>query len=172
MRFAIRKSFLIPLGLLLVLTMLLFVLVISQGQPAAKAVVLGLILLPIAVLFLESLFRRAEVDEQGVTVAKLLRRRAIAFADITGVDTLQVRKRAFVTLSTEQHYLILSNAYANFPALVRTILERVPEGTVSEQTREMAKAPPVKSTDVISCWLAVILIAIILYLQLRGGLPH
>jgi hypothetical protein len=107
-----------------------------------------------------------------VTVAKFLRKKAIAFTDITGVDTLQVRKRAFVTLSTEKHFLILSNAYANFPTLIRTILERVPDGAVSEDTRKMAEAPPVKSSDVISCWLAVALIAIILYLQLRGALPH
>jgi hypothetical protein len=172
MRFAIRKSFLIPLGLLLVLTLLLLAVVITQGQPTSKIVILALIILPIAILFLESLFRRAEIDEQGVTVAKFLRKRVIAFTDITGIDTLQVRKRAFVTLSTEQHYLILSNAYADFPALVRTLLERVPEEAVSSETREMAKAPPAKSNDVLSCWLAVALIAIILYLQLRGALPH
>jgi hypothetical protein len=172
MRFTIRKAFLIPLGLLLGLTLLLWVVVVQQGQPTSKVVILGLIILPMAILFLESLFRRAEIDEQGVMVAKFLRKRAIAFADVTGIDTLQVRKRAFLTLSTERHYLILSNAYANFPELVRTLLERVPEGTVSAETREMAKAPPVKSTDVISCWLAVILMAIILYLQLRGVLPQ
>jgi hypothetical protein len=172
MLFVIRKAFLIPLGLLLLLTLLLLAVVINQGQPSSKIVILGLIIVPIAILFLESLFRRAIIDEQGVTVAKFLRKRIIAFADITAVDTLQVRKRAFVTLSTEQHFLILSNAYNNFPVLVRTLLQRVPPGTVSEETREMAKAPPVKSTDVVSCWLAVALIAIILYLQLHGVLPH
>jgi hypothetical protein len=41
---------------------------------------------------------------------------------------------------------------------------------VSEETKAMAAAPPVKSTDVISCWLGVALLALILYIQLGGRL--
>lgn len=172
MSFVIRRAFLVPLGLLLLLALSLLAVIVNQGQPTSKIVILGLITLPIAILFLESLYRRAFIDAQGVTVAKFLRKKTIAFADITAIDTLLVRKRAFVTLSTEGHFLIFSNAYANFPTLVRTLLLHIPERMVSAETRQMAKAPPVKSTDVISCWLAVVLLAIILYLQLRGGLPR
>jgi uncharacterized membrane protein len=172
MLFVIRKVFLVPLGLLLLLTLLLLAVVINQGQPTSKIIILGLIILPVAILFLESISRRVYIDAQGVTVARFLRKRTIAFADLTAIDTLQVRKRAFITLSTEEQFLILSNAYANFPELVRALLTHVPEGVVSAETRQMAKAPPVKSTDVISCWLAVALLAIILYLQLRGAMPR
>jgi hypothetical protein len=172
MQFVIRKAFLLPLGLLLLLTLVLLAVVINQGQPTSKIVILGLIIIPIAILFLESISRRAIINEQGVTVAKFLRSKAIPFAEVTAVDTVQVRKRAFVTLSTERHFLILSNAYANFPALVHLLLLRLPDSVVSAETRQMAAAPPVKSTDVISCWLAVILLAIILYLQIRGAMPR
>jgi hypothetical protein len=52
--------------------------------------------------------------------------------------------------------------------LVRDLLARVPAASVSEETRRMAEAPPTKSSDIVSCWLAVVLVAFILYTQLGG----
>jgi len=168
--FAIRKSFLIPLGILLLQCLALLVLCLVHGEPKGKVIILCVIILPVVVLFLESAFRRALFDDLGVTVAKLLRKKRFLFSEVTAVDTVLVRKRAFLTLSAGDDFLIISNAYADFPGLVSSLLERVPAGAVSEETREMAKAPPVKSTDVISCWLGVALLALILYIQLGGRL--
>lgn len=168
--FAIRKAFLIPLGLLLLQCLALVVLCVVNGEPKGKIIILGVIILPIAILFLESAFRRVLFDDRGLTVFKLLRNKEFRFSEITAVDTIQVRKRAFLTLSAGDDFLIISNAYASFPALVATLLSNVPQGAVSEETRVMAAAPPVKSTDVISCWLGVALLALILYIQLGGRL--
>ncbi|MBE0598952.1 MAG: hypothetical protein IH614_16985 [Desulfuromonadales bacterium] len=164
--FAIRRSFLLPLGLLLALSVTLFAACLVQGEPAAKVAILGFILLPVVVLFIESAFRRAVVREDEITVAKFLRAKTLRLAEVTAVDTVQVRKRAFLTLSAGDDFIILSNAYADFPRLVRTLLARVPASAVSEETRQMAAAPPRKSTDVVSCWLAVALVALILFIQL------
>ncbi|BCR06667.1 hypothetical protein DESUT3_37360 [Desulfuromonas versatilis] len=168
--FSIRKAFLVPLGLLVLLCCILLVVVLMVGQPVAKAFILGALILPITGLFVESAFRKAVIDEQGITVYKFLRSKSLKFAELTAVETVQVRKRAFLTLCAEDEFLILSNAYGDFPELVRVLLSRVPEGTVSEETRQMAASPPVKSSDVISCWLAVALLAFILYIQLGGRL--
>lgn len=168
--FSIRKSFLIPLGILLLQCAILFVLCLVQGQPVAKTLILGFIMLPVAVLFIESFCRRTEVNDEKVTVFKLLRRKILKFSEITAVETVMVRKRAFLTLCAGDDFLILSNAYSNFPALVDALLSRVPPGAVSEETKKMAAAPPAKSTDIVSCWLGVVLLAFILYIQLGGRL--
>ena len=47
-------------------------------------------------------------------------------------------------------------------------MQRVPPETVSAETSSMAEAPPVKSGDIVSCWLAVALLLLILYGQLGG----
>jgi hypothetical protein len=164
--FVIRRSFLLPLGVLLALCVALFVTCLVQGEPAAKVAILGFIMLPVMVLFIESAFRRAMVEEGEITVAKFLRAKTLRLPEVTSVDTVQVRKRAFLTLSAGDDYLILSNAYADFPQLVRDLLTRVPATAVSEETRQMAAAPPRKSTDIVSCWLAVALVALILFIQL------
>lgn len=168
--FSIRKSFLIPLGLLLAQCATLFALCLVQGQPVAKIAILGFIIFPVAVLFVESAFRRTVVGAEEVTVYKLLRRKSLKLAAVTAVETVMVRKRAFLTLCAGEEFLILSNAYADFPTLVATLLSRVPAEAVSEETRKMAEAPPSKSTDIVSCWLGVALLAFILYIQLGGRL--
>jgi hypothetical protein len=148
----------------------LFVVCLVKEEPVAKVFILGFIMLPVVVLFVESLFRRAELTGDGVVVFKLLRRKELKFAELTSVETVQVRKRVFLTLCAGDDFLILSNAYANFPVLVQSLLASVPAAAITEETRQMAAAPPVKSTDVISCWLAVALLAFILYIQLGGRL--
>lgn len=168
--FSIRRSFLFPLGLLLLQVGALLVVCVVRGEPAAKIFILGFIMLPVAILFVESVFRRTVLTADGVTVYKLLRQTGLKFAEMTAVETVRVRKRVFLTLCAGEDFLIISNAYANFPRLVQALLARVPAAAVSEETKQMAAAPPVKSTDVISCWLAVALMAFILYIQLGGRL--
>jgi len=163
--FTIRRSFLLPLGLLLILCLLLLAVVLAQGQPKAKVIILGVLIVPIAGLFAESLFRRVHFDEVALTVYKPLRQKSLLFADVTAVDTVQVRKRVFLTLSTEDDFVILSNAYADFPGLVAALLSRVPPAAISAETKTMAADPPTKSADIVSCWAAVVLLVLLLIRQ-------
>jgi hypothetical protein len=164
--FVIRRSFLLPLGLLLVLLVALFGVCLAQGEPPFKVGLLGLIIVPLAILFAESASRRITIDAEGIAVRKLLRRASLRFAELTEVETIRVRRRVFLTLCAGDDFLILSNGYADFPALVRTLLERVPAAAVSAETRRMVEAPAVKNSDVVVCWLVVALLAFILYSQL------
>ncbi len=163
--YTIRRSFLLPLGILLLQTLLLFAIVVAQGQPKVKAIVLGILIIPVAGLFAESFFRRIVVAADAVTALRPFRQKRLAYDEITAVDTIQVKKRAFLTVSTEDHFVIISNAYADFPALVADLLEKVPAESISEDTSRMAEAPPVKSSDIYSCWFGVVLLAIIMVLQ-------
>ncbi len=163
--FQIRRTFLLPLGILLLLSLALLATVIIQGQPTIKAVVLGILIVPISGLFFESFFRRIQFDAAAITVYKPLREKSLKFSELTEVETLQVKKRVFLTLSTMEDFMILSNAYADFPLLVNAILQHSPEQVITAETRQMAANPPSKSSDIFSCWLAAILMAIILVLQ-------
>ena len=163
--YTIRRPFLIPLGILLLQTLLLFMIVVAQGQPKSKAIILGILIIPVAGLFAESYFRRIVIAVDAVLAFRPFRKKKIAYDEITAVDTIQVKKRVFMTVSTEEHFIIISNAYADFPALVKELLEKVPADTISEDTAKMAEAPPMKSSDIYSCWFGVILLAIIMILQ-------
>lgn len=167
--FSIRKNFLLPLGLLLILSIILLVLCVVQQQPLAKILILSAVLIPVTLLFLESVFRRVILEEEALVVRKLLRSKRIVYTDITSVDTVQVRRRAFLSISTEDDFAILSNSYANFGDLVNQLLKRVPASTISTETEQMASNPPTKSGDIFSAWLAAALLLLILYAQLGGA---
>lgn len=169
LQFRIRRAFLLPLGLLLALTLLLLLVCLLQGQTGGKIVILGLMLLPIGGLFVESMARRTEIEAGGVTVHKFMRRRHLPFAELTAVEATLVRKRAFLSLSTLDHFVIFSNAYEDFPQLVRSLLAQAPDETISADARTLATNPPTKSTDIVSCWVAVALMVLILLVQLFSG---
>ncbi|HEX9777884.1 MAG TPA: hypothetical protein VGA63_07020 [Geopsychrobacteraceae bacterium] len=166
--FSIRKSFLLPLGLVLLFSVLLLILCIVQQQPSAKILILSALLIPVAVLFLESSRRRVILEEEALVVRKLFRRKRLIYADITSIDTVLVRKRAFLSISTEPDFVIISNSYADFAALLEQLLKRVPASAISTETQQMAARPPTKSGDILSAWLAAGLLLLILYVQLGG----
>ncbi|MCD6527868.1 MAG: hypothetical protein J7K75_12840 [Desulfuromonas sp.] len=167
MTFRIRKAFLFPLGILAMEIIALFISCIILKQPVAKIVILGFMILPVIALFVECLFRRTTISEDQIETRKFLRNKVLRMADITAVETIQVKKRAFVTLCADDNFLIISNAYSKFPLMINRLLSFVPENTITEETSEMAEAPPRKSSDIISCWLAAALMGFILYAQLK-----
>ncbi len=167
MSFRIRKGFLIPLALLTLEIAALMASCIILKQPPAKVIILGVMSLPVLILLVECAFRQTVIDDEAITARKFLRRKRLRFADITAVDTLQIKKRAFITLAADDNFLILSNAYADFPQMLNEVIARCPAEAITEETVALAQNPPTKSTDILSCWLAVILLGFILYSQIH-----
>jgi len=99
----------------------------------------------------------------------LLRSRKIAYDQITAVDTVRVRRRIFVSLSTEADFLIFSNNYENFAQLLDCLQGRIPPGVVSEETRELRQQLPLKNQDLFSVWFAALAVLLVLYVQLGGS---
>ncbi len=166
--FTIRKSFLIPLGLAVILSLILLGIALFLQLPTAKIIVLTAFLLPICVIFAESSRRKVSVTEDAIKINKLLRSKRLDYAELTTIDIIQVRKRVFVSLSSENDFMILSNSYDRFGLLLEQLLARVPENVVSNETRQLAENPPKKCSDVFSAWLAVAVLTLIIYVQLRG----
>lgn len=163
--YQIKRTFIVPLSILLTLSGVLFAVVIMQGQPIAKALILVAIIFPVFVLLLESLFREIQVDDKGITLKKLLRQKRFEYEDVTAFDLIVVKKRAFASISTEEDFLLFSNAYAEFPALLKQLQKHIPEDKVAEESVELLAAPPEKSSDIVSCWVAVVLLLIIIVVQ-------
>ena len=167
-KFSIRRSFLFPLGLLLVLTGALLVLCVVRGEPTAKILILGFIMLPVVILFVESVFRRTVLTADGVHVFKLLRQKELKFAELTAVETVRVRQRAFLTINAGEEFLIIANMYAGFDRLLSSVLAQVPAAAISEETRTLAQAPPVKHSDIVTLWGLALMMAYLIFAQF----PH
>jgi uncharacterized membrane protein len=168
-RYVIRRAFVAPLGLVLLLMGALLLVSILHGQPPAKVVFLLVFALPVTVLFVESAFRRLEIDADGVTAFRLFRSRRLAFTQITALETVQVRSRVFLTLAAgDDEFLIISNGYADFPGLVRTLIEALPAAVVTDETRQLAATPPRRHSDLVMVWFMVAALVYVLIAQFRS----
>lgn len=161
--YVIRRALVIPLGIVLLLCCALAGVVVVQHQPVVKLLVLGSAILPLGFLFCTCTFRRIESDPLGLRLILYGKtRRAFAWSEITAVETVQVRQRAFVTISAGEEFIIVPNLYARFDRLLAALQERLPAAVVSEETRAMAQAPPVKHSDLVLLWgLAALLVWLI-----------
>lgn len=167
--YVIRRAFVTPLGLALLLLAGLLAVSVAHGQPAAKLVFLAAFALPLTVLFAASAFRRLEIDATGITAVRLHRRRRIDFAQVTALDVVQVRSRVFLTLSAgDDEFLIVSNAYARFPALLQKLVTALPAGVVTEEARRLVAAPPVRHADLVMVWFVVVALSYVLIAQFNG----
>lgn len=164
--FPIRRAFVVPLGLLPLLVLALLAVCVLQGQPTAKAVLLGVLLLPLTALFVESAGRRLLLDATGITACRPFRRRRVDFATVTSLETVQVRSRAFLTLvAGDDDFLIISNSYRQFPQLVAELVAAVPPAAVTEETRRFAANPSNRPGDIVAVWLAVVAMVYVLAAQ-------
>ena len=167
--FVIRRSFVVPMGLVVALTISLLIVCIIQGQPIAKIIILAVLIVAQTVLFVECTFRRLVVEPDGITAFRPFRQRVVRFADVTSLETVQVRSRVFLTLTAgDDVFLIITNAYADFPALVKCLVAAVSAGAVTEETQQMAKKPPVRQADIFTAWFAVIALGYVLLAQFKA----
>ena len=167
--FVIRRILVVPMGLLIALMVTLLVVCIIQGQPIAKIIILAFFLLPVIALFVECAFRRLIISPEGVEAVRPFRQRQILFADVTSLETVRVRSRVFMTLAAgDDDFLIISNSYARFPELVEALIAAVPEGTVTEETQQLAQQPSFRQGDVFTVWFAVIALVYVVLAQFRA----
>lgn len=164
--FVIRRAFVVPMGLLIALMVTLLAVCIVQGQPLAKIIILAVMLVPPTVLFVETAFRRLVVDQDGVTAFRPFRQRQMRFADVTSLESVRVRSRVFMTLvAGDDDFLIISNSYGDFPALVECLVAAVPAEAVTAEAAQLAKHPPLRQADVFTVWFAVVALLYVLIAQ-------
>ncbi len=167
-RYVIRRAFVLPLGLVLLLMAALLGVSIVHGQPIAKIAFLIMFAIPVVVLFLASAFRSLVIDASGVTMTTLFRSKRLEFSRITVLDSVRVRSRVFLTLSAgEDEFLIISNGYADFAGLLNTLLEQLPAAVISEEARQLAAAPPVRHADIAMVWFTIAALSYVLIAQFQ-----
>jgi hypothetical protein len=169
MNFTIRRALLLPLGFLLLVQLALLVVSLLQGQPTGKILFVGGVVVLLAGLLADNLMRRIELDEEGVTVCRIGRRRRMLFADLTEVEAVCLRKRLFVTLWVGESFLLVTNAYGGVATLFESLLQRIPVGLVSDEVKGLVEDPPRHNGNIIVCWFAVVFSLLILCRQFLTG---
>jgi hypothetical protein len=164
--YAIRRAFVIPLGIDAVLLLALLAISLAQGGDVREIGVFSFFFLPTAYLFLESLNRRVSVGEEGLRVRTLWKRKSILWGEITHVGCLSLPKKVYLLLTTTRGIIIISNAYEGFPLLAAEIVERVGPERVEEEVRPQCGRSRLGIGNVLLAWVAAAFMSGIIVMKL------
>lgn len=166
--FKIRRELLIPFGICAGGLICLLVLALLIKGSGLERVLLAAITLIMVALFLIARNRRITITDQGIVIRKFFRTKEIHRDDINHVGCVILRKKVYLLLTTTKGFFILSNAYEDFSALIRSIVEQVGPEKVEEEVRALGESPAKKRADVISLWFAVVVIFGLIILKLSS----
>jgi len=162
----IKKSFLIPLSVdAFFLLVLLAISLFTDSHPAER-IVLTVILIPLIYVLLEASVRKAIISNEGIKIKKFLRQKSLEWQSITNVDTIVVRKKVFLALTTTKGFHVLSNSYGDFTTLVQDIIRHTGNEKVEERVKDIVAHPIRKISDIVGAWVAALLLGVIIYIKL------
>ena len=164
--YKIRKSFLIPLSIDTFFLFVLLVIAFFTGSQPAEKIILSIILIPVLYVLSEVIVRETTIGIEGITIKKLLRKKKINWENITTVDTVILRKKVFLTLTTTKGFYVVSNSYGNFAGLVRDVVEQLSDGIVEERVKDFIKNPIHKISDIVGAWVAAFFLLAIIYMKM------
>jgi hypothetical protein len=164
--YSIRKALLAPLGVDAFLLMGLLAISLLLKGDATEKLVFTLFFLPTLVLFSESLYRRVVVTDEGITIRKLGRAKAVAWGEITHVGSLTIHKKVYILLTTVKGFFIVSNAHERFSALVEEIVTHVEGEKVEEEVRLLTGGSLAGIANIVSAWVAAVFMVGIILMKL------
>jgi hypothetical protein len=166
--FKIRRDILIPFGISAGGLLCLLVLALLGKASGLERVFLVAITLITISFFLIARDRRITITDQGIVIRKFFRTKEIHRDEINHAGCVILRKRAYLLLTTTRGFIILSNAYEDFSALIRNIVSQVGPEKVEEEVRALAEKPVSNRADVISLWFSVVVISGLIILKLSS----
>lgn len=156
--FKIRRDILIPFGICAgLLICLLFLALVIKGSALERIALAAINIITVA-LFLIAKNRRITMTDRGILIKKYFQTKEIFREDISHVGSVILRKRVYLLLTTIKGFYILSNAYENFAVLIQNLVERIDPEKVEEEVCAQGQNPFKNRADVISLWLAVVII--------------
>ena len=159
----------IPFGICAGGLICLLVLALLLKGSGLERVLLAVITLITVALFQIAHNRRITITDKGIVIRKFFKIKEINRDDINHVGCVILRKRVYLLLTTTRGFIILSNAYENFSALIRSIIEQVGPEKVEEEVRALGESSAKKNpADIISMWFAVVVIFGLIILKLSS----
>ncbi|MBN2568848.1 MAG: PH domain-containing protein [Deltaproteobacteria bacterium] len=128
-----------------------------------------IIFIPLFYLCIESSNRKIFVDAKGIRIKKLFREKLLRWEDITNLDTMIIRSKVYLLLTTTRGFHILTNTYEKFTTLVRDIIDHMDERKVEPAVPEIIGKSVVRKADILTAWIAVAILVTVIVLKLACG---
>lgn len=164
--YKIRKSFLLPLSIDVVLLFVLIVISLFTDSHATERIILILFFIPTLFFLIESSMREVFIDNESLTIKKFFKKKIIGWGEITNVDTVILRKKAYLAVTTTKGFYVISNSYEAFSSLIGDIVGHLDNEKVEKRVGTIITHPIYKRSDIVGAWIIAFLIVAILYAKI------
>ena len=165
--FTIKGSLVYPYFAAVILSVILIFISNLKGDPTVKIVVLVAVLLPFYYFFLELAYRKVRVIEDAILIKKFLRKKIISRSDVRMVHAANFKKRTYIVIELEnRNPVIISNSYAHFGKMVKTISSFVGEGKITDALKNLPESSHKRMSDTLSVWAAILLFSAVIAVRL------
>lgn len=169
--YKIRKAFVLPLAVIVVLLVILLAISISGGQ-SGKAAILALFFVVSFVVCLETLKREIVVADRGISWRKFFRRREFAWEEITHLGIVPIGKKVYFLLTTTKGFYFFSNLVENHASLIRTLLGKLGEEKVEMEVKNYLDHPVERTSLIVISWIAVLIsvgLIVLSVMEIKSG---
>lgn len=166
--YRIRRSFIVPLGIDVLLLFVLLALSLTAKGSGTERIVLACFFIVSLLILIETANRKIVITAGGIALKKLMKIKDLLWSDITHVGCLSLRSKVYILLTTKKGFHILSNAYEPFAPLVRDVIDHLDTEKIEVETEARAQIdnPTNNLSDLIAAWVAAVVLAGIIYLKL------
>jgi hypothetical protein len=163
-KYPVRNALIIPFTLVVICLLVLLVLSVFMRESFAERIFYTAAFVPALYIYLETVSRKVIINERGVVVHKLLRRKEVSWEEITHVGCIVMGKKVYMLTTTVKGFFIISNVISHFSALVQQLFDHLDTEKMEEEARNLIANPVNKVSDIIGLWIAAIAMSgIIIY---------
>ena len=155
--FKIRRAFLLPFSMIVVLLCLLLLLSLSKGQPLEK-IILAVSFAGTLLVEIEAAERKIIVTPDGLKIKKFFRVTDLVWPKVTHLGILNLNKKAYFLLTTTKGFYFFSNMYENHALLIRSIVDKLDVEKVEVEVKNYLENPLEWRSIIVICWLVVLII--------------
>jgi len=166
--FKIKKAFLVPFTLLIVLLGLLLLLSLLKGQ-AWEKIILGISFAGTLLVGTEAVNREIAVTPNGLKIKKFFRVKHVTWPDMTHLAIVELNKKAYFLLTTTKGFYFFSNMFDKHALLLRSIVDKLDIEKVEQEVRNYLEQPSERPSLVVICWMAVCIFIAFIILKLLSA---
>jgi hypothetical protein len=166
--YKVKRAFVIPFSVLILLLFVLFVLSLSSGQTWEKVILAVLCLCSVAI-GVEAAKREILVNEEGLTLKKFFRVKNFTWTEITHLAVVVMKNKAYFLLTTTKGFYFFSNLIENHVALIQFLRDKLGPEKVEVEVANYLEHPTSRLSLIVMSWIAVIAISTIIILKLWLG---
>jgi hypothetical protein len=161
--FKIRRAFLIPFMTIIFLLFLLLLLSIFKGQ-IREGVILSVFFVVVLFIGIETSRREIVLSEGGLKIKKFFRVKEFAWAEITQLGIVELRKKIYFLLTTTKGFYFFSNLVENHALLICALIDKLGNEKVEPEVIKYLERPVERLSLIVMSWISVLVIMAIIIL--------